>query len=64
MIGINNISNRQEILSNKSLVQVIEDIHRLPSTLKYGLLESFSNPDVVVGVQSQLQDNINQIINM
>lgn len=64
MIGINNISNRQEILSNKSLVQIIEDIHRLPSTFKYGLLESFSNPDVVVGVQSQLQDNINQIISM
>lgn len=64
MIGINNISNRQEILSNKSLVQIIEDIHRLPSALKYGLLESFSNPDVVVGVQGQLQENINQIISM
>ncbi len=64
MMGINNISKRQEILTNKSLVQIIEDIHRLPGSFKYGLLESFSNPDVVVGVQTQLQQNINQIINM
>jgi len=64
MMGINNVSHWQEILSNKSLVQIIEDIHWLPYTFKYGVLESFSNPDVVIGVQSQLQENINQIISM
>jgi len=63
-IFVGNIANFQTILETKSLVGIIQDIHRLPASLKMGLLESFSNPDVVVGVQSQLQQNISQIISM
>ncbi|MEI7918711.1 MAG: hypothetical protein WCH65_00400 [bacterium] len=43
---------------------MIQDIHWLPSALKTALLDSFSNPAVVNGVQSQLQQNISQIVNL
>lgn len=61
-IFIGNIAHFQNILETKSLVGIIQDIHRLPGSFKSGLLDSLSDPDIVVGVQSQLQQNINQII--
>ena len=61
---IGNIANFQQTLATKSLVWVIQDIHWLPSALKTALLDSFSNPAVVNGVQSQLQQNISQIVNL
>ncbi len=63
-IFIGNIAHFQNILATKSLVGIIQDIHRLPSSLKNWLLESFANPDVVVGVQSQLQQNISQMVSL
>ncbi|MFA7717804.1 MAG: AI-2E family transporter [Candidatus Absconditabacterales bacterium] len=61
-IFINNISHFQKILETKSLLGVIQDAHWLPGGLKQALLDSFSNPAVVGGVQSQLQQNISQIV--
>ncbi|MFA6255999.1 MAG: AI-2E family transporter [Candidatus Absconditabacterales bacterium] len=63
-IAISNISHFQDILANKSLVGVIRDTSWLPGSLKKALLDSFSNPAVVSGVQSQLQQNISQIVNL
>lgn len=54
----------QDILTTKSLVGIIQDTHRLPGSLKNALLDSFSNPAVVSGVQSQLESNISQIVNL
>ena len=63
-IVIGNVAHFQTILETKSLVGIIQDIHRLPGSFKSWLLDSFSNLDVVVGVQSQLQQNISQIVNL
>lgn len=61
---IGNIANFQEILTTKSLVGIIQDIGWLPWSFKNWLLASFSNPDVVAGVQTQLQQNISQIVSL
>jgi predicted PurR-regulated permease PerM len=61
-IFVGNIADFQTLLQTKSLVGIIQDINRLPWGLKNGLLESFSDPAVVGGVQSQLQANISQIV--
>jgi len=61
-IFIGNIAHFQNILATKSLVGIIQDIHRLPGGLKAWLLESLSNPAVVSWVQSQLEQNISQIV--
>ncbi len=63
-ICINNIASFQDILTTKSLIGVIQDIRWLPWSLKTGLLDSFSNPGVVAGVQTQLQQNISQIVSI
>lgn len=63
-IFINNISNFQEILTTKSLIGIIKDAHRIPGSIQKALLESFSDPNVVNSVQSQLQQNISQVITM
>jgi len=63
-IMIGNISHFQNVLATKSLVGVITDTTWLPWGLKKTLLDSFSNPAVVSWVQSQLQQNISQIISL
>ncbi len=63
-IFIWNVAHFQQALETKSLIGLIQDIHRLPSGLKTALLDSFSNPAVVNWVQSQLQQNIAQIVNL
>ncbi|MCX6824125.1 MAG: AI-2E family transporter [candidate division SR1 bacterium] len=63
-IAIGNISHFQQVLATKSLVGIIQDTHRLPGSLKQALLDSFSNPAVVSGVQTQLDQNISQIVNI
>ncbi len=63
-IIIAKISTFQDILATKSLVGVIQDSNRIPRGLKQALLDSFSNPAVVSGIQSQLQQNISQVVNM
>ena len=62
-IFIGNIAHFQNILATKSLVGIIQDSHWIPWSLKSWLLQSFSNPAVVGWVQSQLQQNISQIVN-
>ncbi|MCX6824896.1 MAG: AI-2E family transporter [candidate division SR1 bacterium] len=61
---ISSVSHFQQTLATKSLIGVIQDIHRLPGALKKALLDSFSNPAVVSGVQSQIEQNISQIVNL
>ncbi len=61
---VSNIAHFQQLLETKSLIGVIQDTHRIPWGLKTALLDSFSNPAVVSGVQSQLNQNISQIINL
>ena len=61
---IANISQFQSLLETKSLVGIVQDIHWIPGGLKSWLLDSLSNPAVVGGVQSQLQQNISQIVNL
>lgn len=61
---IANISNFQQTLATKSLVGVIQDLHWIPWSLKKALLDSFSNPAVVVWVQKQIEQNISQIVSM
>lgn len=63
-ILIGNISEFQQLLTTKSLIGIIQDSHRIPWSLKTALLDSFSNPAVVSWVQSQLEQNISQIINL
>lgn len=63
-IFIGNIAHFQDILATKSIVGIIQDVRWLPGSLRSALLDSFSNPDVVVSVQTQLQQNISQIINV
>ncbi len=63
-IFIGNISHFQQTLATKSLVGIIQDMRRLPWSLKTALLDSFSNPAVVSWVQSQLEQNISQIVNL
>ncbi len=64
MMGIDTISKFQDILVNKSIIQIIKDISRLPWSLKSWLLASFNNPEIVSSVQTQLQQNISQIVNL
>lgn len=61
-IAIGNIAQFQDTLATRSLVGIIQDTHWLPGSLKNALLESFSNPAVVSWVQSQLDQNISQIV--
>jgi len=63
-ILIGNVSHFQQTLATKSLVGIIQDVRWLPWTLKQTLLDSFSNPAVVSWVQSQLEQNISQIVNL
>lgn len=63
-IIIGNISHFQQTLATKSLVGIIQDTHRIPWSFKQWLLDSFASPHVVAGVQTQLQQNISQIINL
>ena len=63
-IVISNVSHFQQTLATKSLIGIIEDIHWLPWSLKQALLDSFSNPNVVSWIQSQLDQNISQIVNI
>ncbi len=63
-IFINNIANFQDVLTTKSIVGIVKDTHWIPWTVQKALLESFSDPNVVSSVQSQLQQNISQMINM
>lgn len=63
-IFIGNISNFQEVLTTKSLTGIIQDIHRLPWSLKTGLLNSLGDPTVVAGVQNQLEQNIAQMVSV
>ena len=63
-IMIGNISHFQNVLATKSLISIIQDTHRIPWGIKTMLLDSFNNPNVVSSVQSQLQQNISQIVNL
>lgn len=63
-ILIGNVSTFQQALTAKSLIGVIQDAHWLPWSLKTALLDSFSNPAVVSGVQNQLEQNISQIVTL
>ncbi|HMS91621.1 MAG TPA: AI-2E family transporter [Candidatus Absconditabacterales bacterium] len=63
-ILIGNMSQFQEVLMTKSLTGIIQDTNRIPGSLKTALLDSFSNPVVVSGVQNQLDQNISHIVNL
>lgn len=63
-IFIGNISQFQKTLETQSLIGIIQNTHWLPWSLKTALLDSFSNPAVVSWVQSQLEQNIAQIVNL
>ncbi|EKD24654.1 MAG: protein of unknown function UPF0118 [uncultured bacterium (gcode 4)] len=61
---ISYVSHFQQTLATKSLIGIIQDSHRLPWGLKTALLDSFSNPAVVSWVQTQLEQNISQVVNL
>jgi len=39
-----NVAHLQQILQNKSFVDIVKDIHRLPAYLKKALLDSLQDP--------------------
>lgn len=63
-IVIWSVADFQTTLTTKSLLGIVQDIHRLPWTLKKWLLDSLNTPEVIAGVQSQLEQNISQIVNL
>ncbi len=59
-----NIEHIQVILETQSLSEIVTGAHWIPWSAKETLIRVLSNPDVVAGVQTKLQTNISQIINL
>lgn len=63
-IVTNNISGIQNLLKTTSVADIVSSSHRIPGAAKKIILDMLSDPTVVAGVQSKLQTNISQLINL
>ncbi len=59
-----NVSNMQEMLKTQSLTDIIINMHRIPGTIKNAFLQSASDPTIASWMQTQLQQNITQIVDI
>jgi len=59
-----NVSNIQTLLETQSLSSIISDISWLPWSIKHTLINSMADPTLVSGIQTKLQENISQIVNI
>lgn len=62
-LGLEQITNLQQILQTQSLSSIIENnLNFLPSSLKTFFINDVFTPDAIVSLQTALQNNISQII--
>ena len=59
-----NIATLQTTLQNKSIVDIVAASHWLPGSIKKSLLDIFASQGTALGVQSQLQANVSQLVNL
>ena len=59
-----NVSHIQQVLQTTPLLDIVQQTHRIPKDAKEVLLNRFSDPTVVAGVQAKLQANMSQLISM
>ncbi|MCX6823214.1 MAG: AI-2E family transporter [candidate division SR1 bacterium] len=66
MLGMvtNNIAGIQTMLKTQSISDIIAASHWIPSAAKEILLKAMADPTVVAGVQTKLQGNISQLMNL
>ncbi|HKL44115.1 MAG TPA: AI-2E family transporter [Candidatus Absconditabacterales bacterium] len=62
-IGVRYMSGFQDVLANSSMSEIISNTQFLPDYAKEYILDYFAGSDVLVQIQSVLQNNISQIIN-
>lgn len=60
----NNISGIQTMLQTQSISDIVASSHRVPSAAKEILLKALADPTVVAGVQTKLQGNVSQLMNL
>jgi len=63
-ILVANISHIQELLKTQSLTDIITNANWIPWAIKKAFLQSVSDPTIVSGIQSKLQQNITQLIDL
>ncbi len=62
-LGLEQITNLQQILQTQSLSSIIENnLNFLPSSLKTFFINDVFTPDAIISLQTALQNNISQII--
>ena len=59
-----NIESIQNVLKTQSIADIVASSHWIPGSAKHTLLATLSDPTVVAGVQSKLQQNVSQLINL
>lgn len=66
MLGMvtNNISGIQTMLQTQSISDIVATSHWIPSAAKDILLKALADPTVVAGVQTKLQGNVSQLMNL
>lgn len=66
MLGMvtNNIAGIQTLLQTQSISDIVASSHRIPGAAKDVLLKALADPTVVAGVQTKLQGNISQLMNL
>ena len=58
------VESIQTLLKTKSIAEIVASTYRIPDWAKHTILTTLSNPTVVAGVQSKLQQNVAQLINL
>lgn len=66
MLGMvtNNIAGIQTVLQTQSISDIVASSHRIPGAAKDILLKALADPTVVAGVQTKLQANVSQLMNL
>jgi predicted PurR-regulated permease PerM len=66
MLGMvtNNIAGIQSVLQTQSISDLVASSHRVPSAAKDVLLKALADPTVVAWVQTKLQSNVSQLMNL
>lgn len=59
-----NIASIQELLKTQSIADIVAGMHRIPVSAKKIIMDMFTDPTIVTGVQSKLQQNITQLMNI
>lgn len=64
IIFTGNIESIQNLLKTQSIADIVATSHRIPNAAKEIVLDTLSDPTIVVGVQTKLQANISQLISL